>query len=58
MTTFAEQVERSPFVRVRRTGEADPPMLFECKLCGKLFDSREEHPSCPECDANDVERVG
>jgi len=38
--------------------EKEPPKLFECKLCGKLFDSREEYPSCPECDSNDVERVG
>jgi rubrerythrin len=35
-----------------------PPKLFECKLCGKVFDAEEEHPSCPECDSNDVERVG
>ena len=35
-----------------------PPKLFECKLCGKTFDSNEEHPSCPECDSTDVEQVG
>ena len=43
-----------------RSAAADrtPPKLFECKLCGKVFDSDEEHPSCPECDSNDVEQVG
>ncbi len=47
--------------RVRATtiaAEKQPPKLFECKLCGKLFDADEEHPACPECDSNDVERVG
>jgi Zn finger protein HypA/HybF involved in hydrogenase expression len=46
--------------RPHRTASATkpPPKLFECKLCGKVFDSDEEHPSCPECDSNDVEQVG
>ena len=38
--------------------EKPPPKLFECKLCGKVFDANEAHPSCPECDSNDVEQVG
>ncbi len=54
----AEQPWASPLDRPRRAAEPDPPKLFECKLCGKLFDAREEHPACPECDSNDVERVG
>lgn len=42
-----------------KKGPSDaPPKLFECKLCGKVFDSEEEHPSCPECDSTDVEQVG
>jgi hypothetical protein len=43
-----------------RPASADkaPPKLFECKLCGKVFDAEEEHPSCTECDSNDVEQVG
>lgn len=35
-----------------------PPKLFECKLCGKIFDAERDDPSCPECDSTDVERVG
>jgi len=35
-----------------------PPLLFECKLCGKVFDGEQRHPACPECDSNDVEQVG
>jgi hypothetical protein len=35
-----------------------PPKLFECKLCGKVFDSDDTHPACAECDSNDVEQVG
>lgn len=34
------------------------PHVFECKLCGKVFDSRQQHPACPECDAYDVEEMG
>ena len=30
------------------------PLVFECQLCGKVFEGRRLHPSCPECDANDV----
>ena len=35
-----------------------PPRLFECKLCGKIFDAEEAHPACVECDSNEVEQVG
>lgn len=35
-----------------------PPRLFECKLCGKVFDAEQAHPACTECDSNDVEQVG
>jgi len=35
-----------------------PPKLFECKLCGKVFDAEDSNPACPECDSNDVEQVG
>ena len=34
------------------------PLLFECKLCGKVFDAERAHPTCPECDSRDVEQVG
>ena len=40
------------------TTRKKPPRLFECKLCGKVFDAEHAHPSCPECDSNDVEQVG
>jgi hypothetical protein len=35
-----------------------PPKLFECKLCGKVFDSDEPAPACPECDSYEVEQMG
>lgn len=35
-----------------------PPLLFECRLCGKVFDAERTHPTCPECDSRDVEQVG
>ncbi len=35
-----------------------PPRLFECKLCGKVFDAEQAHPTCSECDSNEVEQVG
>jgi Zn finger protein HypA/HybF involved in hydrogenase expression len=41
-----------------RGGSQTPPRLFECKLCGKVFDAREARPTCPECDSSDVEQVG
>jgi len=37
---------------------AAPPKLFECKLCGKVFDAEDTRPTCPECDSSDVEQVG
>jgi rubrerythrin len=40
------------------TSRKAPPKLFECKLCGKVFDADEGAPSCPECDSRDVEQVG
>ena len=43
---------------IASTTRKTPPKLFECKLCGKVFDAEERHPSCPECDSNDVEQVG
>jgi Zn finger protein HypA/HybF involved in hydrogenase expression len=41
-----------------RSASQTPPRLFECKLCGKVFDAREAHPTCTECDSRDVEQVG
>lgn len=40
------------------TPKKSPPLLFECKLCGKVFDAERAHPTCPECDSRDVEQVG
>jgi hypothetical protein len=40
------------------TNRKTPPKLFECRLCGKVFDAEERYPSCPECDSTDVEQVG
>jgi Zn finger protein HypA/HybF involved in hydrogenase expression len=34
------------------------PYVFECRQCGKVFESRRRHPSCTECDSEDVELVG
>jgi len=31
------------------------PLVFECRDCGKVFEIRRLHPSCPECDSDDVE---
>ena len=28
--------------------------VFECRVCGKVFEARRRRPSCPECDASDV----
>jgi Zn finger protein HypA/HybF involved in hydrogenase expression len=33
------------------------PYVFECRQCGKVFDSRRRRPSCVECDSDDVELV-
>ncbi len=30
------------------------PFVFECQSCGKVFEARRKHPSCPECDSRDV----
>jgi len=30
------------------------PYVFECQSCGKVFDARRKHPSCPECDSTQV----
>ena len=50
--------ELDPRSRVRAADDEAPPKLFECKLCGKIFDSDEDAPTCPECDSPDVEQVG
>lgn len=50
-----------PDLRVLRGGRADDPpvpKLFECRLCGKLFDAWGDLPTCPECDSDDCERMG
>jgi rubrerythrin len=44
--------------RLHADDDEVPPKLFECKLCGKIFDSDEDAPTCPECDSSDVEQVG
>ncbi len=31
------------------------PYVFECRLCGKVFEVRRRRPLCPECDSDDVE---
>jgi Zn finger protein HypA/HybF involved in hydrogenase expression len=33
------------------------PYVFECRQCGKVFDSRKRRPPCIECDSEDVELV-
>ena len=43
---------------IRPAVQKGPPKLFECKLCGKVFDAEDRNPACPECDSNDVEQVG
>lgn len=30
------------------------PFVFECQLCGKVFDARRKRPPCPECDSTEV----
>ena len=30
------------------------PYVFECQSCGKVFEARRKHPSCPECDSTAV----
>ncbi len=30
------------------------PFVFECQSCGKVFEARRRHPSCPECESRDV----
>ena len=30
------------------------PFVFECQSCGKVFEARRKHPSCPECESRDV----
>lgn len=34
------------------------PYVFECRQCGKVFDARRRRSRCPECDSEDVERLG
>jgi hypothetical protein len=34
------------------------PGVFECRLCGKVFEARRRFPTCPECDSADVEKLG
>ena len=55
-TDVESRVERRS--QWRAGSDESPPKLFECKLCGKTFDSDEEAPTCPECDSKDVEQVG
>jgi len=31
------------------------PYVFECRLCGKVFEVRRRRPLCPECDSDEVE---
>lgn len=33
------------------------PYVFECRQCGKVFESRRRRPTCVECDSDDVELV-
>lgn len=59
MANDPDREEKSPGSSPRPAQrKPETPKVFECKLCGKVFDSDEEHPSCPECDSNDVERMG
>ena len=30
------------------------PFVFECQLCGKVFEARRRRPQCPECDSPEV----
>jgi len=30
------------------------PYVFECRVCGKVFEARRRRPLCPECDSEDV----
>ncbi len=30
------------------------PYVFECQSCGKVFEARRRHPSCPECESTAV----
>jgi Zn finger protein HypA/HybF involved in hydrogenase expression len=30
------------------------PFVFECQMCGKVFEARRKRPSCPECDSPEV----
>lgn len=53
--------EVSPPRRRARKGGNEPirlprePLVFECRDCGKVFEVRRLHPSCPECDSEEVE---
>jgi Zn finger protein HypA/HybF involved in hydrogenase expression len=33
------------------------PYVFECRQCGKVFESRRRRPRCTECDSEDAELV-
>ncbi|MBI1816011.1 MAG: hydrogenase maturation nickel metallochaperone HypA [Deltaproteobacteria bacterium] len=33
------------------------PFVFECQMCGKVFEARRKKPLCPECDSADVQLV-
>jgi rubrerythrin len=33
------------------------PFVFECRMCGKVFEARRKKPLCPECDSADVQLV-
>lgn len=57
--------EAPPAKRKQRASPSEPiplpsePYVFECRACGKVFDSRRRRDvRCPECDAGDVELLG
>jgi Zn finger protein HypA/HybF involved in hydrogenase expression len=33
------------------------PFVFECRVCGKVFEARRLRPLCPECDGDEVDLV-
>ncbi len=39
------------------TPQANEPDVFECRDCGKVFESPRLPVACPECDSTNVERM-